>query len=70
MTLTQEYVDGVIEGRAWLHQHGPDDASVESAILDGFGPGVWFTREEAQKLRALKRPAEHRPLVSMTGSKP
>jgi hypothetical protein len=32
---------------------------LESAILDGFGPGVWFTREEAQKLRALKRPAEH-----------
>ena len=26
---------------------------LESAILDGFGPGVWFTREEAQKLRAL-----------------
>ena len=26
---------------------------LESAILDGFGPGVRFDREEAQKLRAL-----------------
>lgn len=26
---------------------------MESAIMDGFGPGVWFTRDEAQKLRAL-----------------
>ena len=26
---------------------------LESAILDGFGHGVYFDREEAQKLRAL-----------------
>ena len=26
---------------------------LESAILDGFGPGVWFTREEARMLREL-----------------
>lgn len=34
MTLTQEYVDGVIEGRAWLRQHGPDDAPAHLTNLE------------------------------------
>ena len=41
---------------AWESLHGQGLVTadmLESAIMDGFGPGVWFTREEAQKLRAL-----------------
>lgn len=34
MTLTQEYIDGITEGRAWLRQHSPADAPAHLANLE------------------------------------